>query len=574
MEIEIHQAGAGGGEQKICRRHNGKVRRCKNVSADNNLKYCDKHFTDFSTKNPSSMTSNKRKYITKKNKEEMEMELLPDEHFCSHTAGIYTSGVYRCKNVRMSYGAATDDASVPKTKYCCSTATGPIQETNCSKRGEKVTGEDDEAEIQKLRAAGDNTSDRIGRKRENVERAEKSGQPESFKGIGETVVELESLEHYKSKCFQLSVELEKKKVECTTLQGKLLGVVETRKTFEDAAEYWRKMYSGLESRVLRVENENSTMRCFFSNLEGILPRHGKESSILRCEELRNSEEIESEAWGLQNEVTQSGEKHNTSNHNAETSSGGRKDSHVFELKTKENVLNVHGIDNNEHHESESEFHYYSAVNISSGSLHLSNGVEKVEEGKGWGCSEERPSQHGSSSQNHLEMSTKAFVNLVSDDDSGECLEESDDSDNSTDSEGSLGTFMDMMAMKYRNRKEDKEIKWKIETDMLSSFEEDPELCLKAVCALYRQQICEDEISDKGLFHNGDALRCTTLAKFLTGPDCKGDLNKSVKELKIFDSNVVEDCKRLARRYSMQLFSIYKNGKDPFFPSFYNCQPWR
>ncbi|KAI3848008.1 hypothetical protein MKX03_001120, partial [Papaver bracteatum] len=43
----------------------------------------------------------------------MEMELLPDEHFCSHTAGIY-----RCKNFRMSHGAAADDHSVPKTKLC------------------------------------------------------------------------------------------------------------------------------------------------------------------------------------------------------------------------------------------------------------------------------------------------------------------------------------------------------------------------------------------------------------------------------------------------------------------------
>ncbi|RZC86830.1 hypothetical protein C5167_030180, partial [Papaver somniferum] len=100
--------------------------------------------------------------------------------------------------------------------------------------------------------------------------------------------------------------------------------------------------------------------------------------------------------------------------------------------------------------------------------------------------------------------------------------------------------------------------------MLSSFEEDPELCLKAVCALYQQQICEDEISDKGLFHKSDVLRCATLAKFLMDEHCEGDLNKSVKELETFDPKAVDDCKRLATRYSTQLFSIYQNRKDPFF----------
>ncbi|XP_026439838.1 uncharacterized protein LOC113338675 [Papaver somniferum] len=179
-------------------------------------------------------------------------------------------------------------------------------------------------------------------------------------------------------------------------------------------------------------------------------------------------------------LLKSGEKqideNNRSIPNAETSSGGRKDSHVYECKEK--VLNVCDV----------------------GSLHLSSGGENVQEGKGCGCSEERPPQHGSSSQDHLEMSMNPFVNLVSDDDSAEILGESEDY------YCSLGALMDMMAMNYRNRNEDKEINLKFEADMLSSFEEEPELCLKAVCALYRQQICEDEISDKVLFHNRDALR--------------------------------------------------------------------
>ncbi|XP_026423432.1 uncharacterized protein LOC113319384 [Papaver somniferum] len=332
-------------------------------------------FTDFLMEKPSLITSNEMK-------KEMEMEkkkLPPDEQICCLTNGMG----WRCKKFRMSYGAAADDASVPKTKFCekhynyyssynknyykkkktsgdgegagagCTTATGPVEETNCSKPGEKVTEEDDDAEIQKLGSA----ADRIGRKSENVERAEKSGEPESFKGMGETVVELESLEHYKSKCFQLSVELEKKKVECTTIQGKLAEVEETRKTAAtnesertpaDATECWRKMFSDLtgwvESRIsdleniiLRMDNKVSTMEgCVESRilkLESLVPKSGKGGSILRCVQLCHSEKIESEAQGSQNDFTRSGEKLRDEN--------DKKDSDVYECKTKEKVLNVY-----------------------------------------------------------------------------------------------------------------------------------------------------------------------------------------------------------------------------------------
>ncbi|XP_026423383.1 uncharacterized protein LOC113319336 isoform X1 [Papaver somniferum] len=568
--METHQT-AGGDEQQICRRHNGKHWRCKKPSGDNKLQYCDKHykhFTDFSTKNP-------------------------DERFCCHTGGSSGTSISRCKNFRMSHGAA--DHSIPKTKFCekhynyyknrqkkkrsrdgedRGAGTGPIEtrDSNFSKLRKKVMEEHDPS-LGIQPDASDDTSDtiieggtaNIKRKRENVE---SYGKLESLTGIRENVVELEGLEHYKIKYSELSVELEKKKVECNTLQGKLVEVEEIRKTAAkdesgrtpaDATECWRKLFSNLaesvESRILDLENivlrmdnrisiMEGSVESRISKLESLVLRSGKGSSIMRCVELRDSAKIESEACGSQNNVTQSGGKqrdeNNRSRTNAETSSVGRKDSHVHECKEK--VLNVFGV----------------------GSLRLSSGNENVEEGKGFGCSEKRPSQHGSSSQDHLEMSVNPFLNLVSDDDSVEVLSETEDSDSSTDSEGSLGALMDMLAMKYKNRNKDKEIKWEFEADMLSSFEEDPELCMKAVCALYRQQICEDEISDKGLFHNSDALRCSALAKFLMDEDCEGDLNKSMNELEKFDSKGVEDCKRLARRYSTQLFSIYQNGKDPYF----------
>ncbi|XP_026433744.1 uncharacterized protein LOC113331222 [Papaver somniferum] len=327
-------------------------------------------------------------------------------------------------------------------------------------------------------------------------------------------------------------------------------------THEDATEYWRKMYSDLESRVLRMENQ---LESHVSNLESLVLRNGKESPILRCVELRNAENMEAEARGLQNEVTQSGGKQKDKNSrsipNVENNNGGGKDSHVYELKTEEKVL-MFDVGINKHHESESEFPRYSAVNMSCGSPHLSSRGENIEEGKGGGYVEERPSQHGSLSQDHLEMSQKPFVNVVScsgGESFGESFAEDSDSD-----------LMDMMAMKYRNKNKDREIKWKFEADMLSSFEEDPELCMKAVCALYRQKISEDEISANGLFHYSDTLRGTTLGKFLMDGSCKGGLKKSVEELAIFDSRAIEDCKRLARSYSKQLFSIYQNRKDPFF----------
>ncbi|XP_026415462.1 uncharacterized protein LOC113310867 isoform X1 [Papaver somniferum] len=124
----------------------------------------------------------------------------------------------------------------------------------------------------------------------------------------------------------------------------------------------------------------------------------------------------------------------------------------------------------------------------------------------WACLEERPSQHGSPSHAHPGMSKKTFVNLVSDsDDAGDSLNESEDSDCFIDSKNSLGDLMDMSALKNLNMNND-EMKWKSQADMLSSFEEDTEICMKAVCALYRQVISENEISPKGLVFDEDTHR--------------------------------------------------------------------
>ncbi|XP_057480280.1 uncharacterized protein LOC130767427 isoform X2 [Actinidia eriantha] len=114
------------------------------------------------------------------------------------------------------------------------------------------------------------------------------------------------------------------------------------------------------------------------------------------------------------------------------------------------------------------------------------------------------------------------------------------------------------------------VKWEFEADMLASFGKDLELCMKAVCALYRQQTSEEKVS-KGTFYVNqrgfsqcDAFRGTTLAEFLTDGDPQGEVKKSVKELQEYYPRGPELCRTLAIHYSKQLFAIYKNQEDPLF----------
>ncbi|XP_020251458.1 uncharacterized protein LOC109828885 isoform X2 [Asparagus officinalis] len=65
------------------------------------------------------------------------------------------------------------------------------------------------------------------------------------------------------------------------------------------------------------------------------------------------------------------------------------------------------------------------------------------------------------------------------------------------------------------RKKDTKI-WHYEADMLASFSEDPEICMKAVCALYRQQTLEEQsvkgtivVNNRG-FNQCDAYRYATV----------------------------------------------------------------
>ncbi|MBA0835326.1 hypothetical protein Goarm_007610 [Gossypium armourianum] len=127
-----------------------------------------------------------------------------------------------------------------------------------------------------------------------------------------------------------------------------------------------------------------------------------------------------------------------------------------------------------------------------------------------------------------------------------------------------------MIISQLKRKKDHKSDWKFEGEMLAAFGKDPELCMKAVCALYRQQTSGEKLSKAALcqnqrgFNKIDAYRGCTLAEFLTDGDPQGDLMKSVKELEAYDRNAVELCRNLATKYSKQLFEIYKSKEDPYF----------
>ncbi|XP_062189686.1 uncharacterized protein LOC133892754 [Phragmites australis] len=143
-------------------------------------------------------------------------------------------------------------------------------------------------------------------------------------------------------------------------------------------------------------------------------------------------------------------------------------------------------------------------------------------------------------------------------------EESSPEPEESDSEINYADVMACIGRK-RNSKD-----WEHEGQMLSAFDKHPELCLKAVCALYRKQT-EDERSEKAtLIHNKegfsqiDARRGSRIAEFLLDGDPYGPLKKTVSDLEEYDRYALEFCHNVAARYSKQLFAIYQNKEDTYF----------
>lgn len=101
-------------------------------------------------------------------------------------------------------------------------------------------------------------------------------------------------------------------------------------------------------------------------------------------------------------------------------------------------------------------------------------------------------------------------------------------------------------------------KWEYEADMLDALARDAELCMKAVCALYRQQTAHRS------FNQISTLRIAILAKFLVNGDGEGRLRRSVAELEKYDPKAAAECRSIACSHAAQLFEIYQKKADPFF----------
>ncbi|KAJ4711936.1 hypothetical protein OWV82_014269 [Melia azedarach] len=145
----------------------------------------------------------------------------------------------------------------------------------------------------------------------------------------------------------------------------------------------------------------------------------------------------------------------------------------------------------------------------------------------------------------------------------------DDSSSSSSSSYDTDDLMDMDSdlPKLLGNRNDK--KWEFEKDMLAAFEKDNVLYLKAVCALYRQQTTVGKSPGSSSstlrgFNHVNALRGTTLAKFLIDGDPQGRLKKSISELLQHDPKGFDDCKIIAVDHSKQLFEIYQKKKVPLF----------
>jgi hypothetical protein len=74
----------------------------------------------------------------------------------------------------------------------------------------------------------------------------------------------------------------------------------------------------------------------------------------------------------------------------------------------------------------------------------------------------------------------------------------EESSTGSEESDSVVDYADVIACIGRKNK-DKD--WKFEGDMLAAFDEHPELCLKAVCALYRKQTEEEQMHKATIVHN-------------------------------------------------------------------------
>uniref|UniRef100_A0A7C9AU00 Uncharacterized protein n=1 Tax=Opuntia streptacantha TaxID=393608 RepID=A0A7C9AU00_OPUST len=111
-----------------------------------------------------------------------------------------------------------------------------------------------------------------------------------------------------------------------------------------------------------------------------------------------------------------------------------------------------------------------------------------------------PIEDGSDSESD---SLKSFIDDDSDIEDVEDDVAEEGADHSTEPEDSSDSNLDFREIISRlQRRKSPSSKWALEGEMLSDFGKDPELCMRAVCALYRQQTVDEKLSKESIFQNG------------------------------------------------------------------------
>eukprot|EP00897_Mesotaenium_endlicherianum_P007557 jgi/Mesen1/682/ME000109S_10905 len=117
-----------------------------------------------------------------------------------------------------------------------------------------------------------------------------------------------------------------------------------------------------------------------------------------------------------------------------------------------------------------------------------------------------------------------------------------------------------------------EYRWQLEGDVLAALGKDDTLCLRAVCALFRQQTAGERLVKASKVLNGrgfrtaHARRASAIALFLLGGDPDAALGKTTGELaRCKGQRELEFCRHVAFTYSKQLFRLYQRREDKHFP---------
>nr|XP_040259567.1 uncharacterized protein LOC109776802 isoform X2 [Aegilops tauschii subsp. strangulata] len=192
-------------------------------------------------------------------------------------------------------------------------------------------------------------------------------------------------------------------------------------------------------------------------------------------------------------------------------------------------------------------------------------VQKMRDKRGRGDDDQLGEEYGESEDDSAEASSmEGFI------DDADCSENYNEEPVEPEESDGQVNYKDVMDEIRRKRNANGK-GWDYEAEMLSAFAEQDELCLKAVCALYRKQTEEEQSVKASMVHNRqgfsqmDAVRGSHIAEFLLDGDALGPPKKTVDDLQKYNPDALEFCRKIAAHYSKQLFAIYQNKEDPYFP---------